>query len=423
VSFAEKGGKLPHSKAQAIRDLKIVPHPLDFGLEASMESHTLWLENLRKYERLEELKQSAFFADHGKQIESYLCTPQVVSVSSAGPILHSFLRVVQWNIEKGKRFRPIRERLQTNEILKWADVLILNEVDQGMIRSDNRHVARDLAAALGMHAAFGPAHFELTKGIDEELCLQGENCESLQGNAILSRYPIAETRNVPLPVSFEPYEFHEKRFGSRSCLWVRLRLRDSSLWVGAAHLELRNTPQCRAEQIRHILKYLPCTENEAVLLGGDLNTNSFARGTNWRTLKSILRLLVSSPSRLKKQLLHPESGAEPLFKILGSNGFEWDRLNTNEETARTGIDSLEEAGYLPDSVLRLFRNRLKPYQGYLAFKLDWLLGKKVRALSSGQKRDTQTGVLSLKPGTVRMDNSGPDRISDHLPIYADVDLA
>jgi hypothetical protein len=108
---------------------------------------------------------------------------------------------------------------------------------------------------------------------------------------------------------------------------------------------------------------------------------------------------------------------------LGSNGFEWDRLNTNEETARTLIDSLEEAGYLPDSVLRLFRGRLKPYQGCLSFKLDWLLGKNLRALSSGQKRDTLTGVLSLKPGTVRMVNSGPDRISDHLPIYADIDLA
>ena len=423
MSVTGRGSELPHSKTHSARDAKTVPHPRDFELEASMESHALWLENLRKYERLDELKKSAFFADHGKQLESYLCAPQVISISGTGPILRSFLRVVQWNIEKGKRFHSILERLQTNEILKWADLLILNEVDQGMIRSENRHVARELAASLRMHAAFGPAHFELTKGIDEELFLQGDNCESLQGNAILSRYPIAETRNVPLPVSFEPYEFHEKRFGSRSCLWARLQLRDSFLWVGAVHLELRNTPQCRARQMHHILKYLPCTEDEAVLLGGDLNTNSFARGTNWRTLKSILRLLVSSPSRMKRQLLHPDSGAEPLFSILRSSGFEWDRLNTNEETARTIVNSLEEAGYLPDSVLRLFRNRLKLYQGYLSFKLDWLLGKNLRALSSGQKRDTQTGVLSLEPGTVRMENSGPDRISDHLPIYADIDLA
>ena len=37
--------------------------------------------------------------------------------------------------------------------------------------------------------------------------LQGDNRESLQGNAILSRYPIVEAHNVPLPVTFEPYEF------------------------------------------------------------------------------------------------------------------------------------------------------------------------------------------------------------------------
>jgi endonuclease/exonuclease/phosphatase family metal-dependent hydrolase len=388
-----------------------------------MELHEFWIENLRKYKTLAQLKASAFFADHGAKILSCLETPQVIPFRNPAPRLSSFLRIVQWNIEKGKRFQPLLEQLQTHEILKWADVIILNEADLGMNRSANRHVARDLAEALEMHAVFGPAHIELTKGTDEELFLEGENRESLQGNAVLSRYPVTEACVVPLPVSFEPYEFHEKRFGRRSCLWVRVQLKNSPLWVGAVHLELRNTPRCRARQMAHILDNTPCDGKEPCILGGDLNTNGFARGTARRSLYSALRLLFNSPEGLKRKLLHPEYGSEPLFRLLRRQGFDWEDLNSNDESARAAIDSLEEAAFLPGPLLSLAKKRLEPYRGYLCFKLDWLVGKNVRALDQGGRRDAGTNAVSRKPGAVAMVNSGPGRISDHLPIYADIDLA
>jgi endonuclease/exonuclease/phosphatase family metal-dependent hydrolase len=388
-----------------------------------MEPHSFWLDNLRKYETLSRLKQSDFFARHGDELESFLRTAQMIPVPGARPLVGSFARVVQWNIEKGKRFKQILQRFRDDEVLRWADIIILNEADDGMIRSENRRVAREMAEELRMHAVFGPAHFELTKGTADELFLDGENTGSLQGNAVLSRYPIADARVVPLPVTFEPYEFEEKRFGARNCLWAKLQLGKSALWVGSVHLELRNTPLCRARQVHHILLNLPCADNEAVLLGGDLNTNSFSRGTGWRTLNSIVRLLIRSPERLKNELLHPESGGEPLFQILSRSGFEWDSLNSNEETARTRIDALEESGYLPDSFLRRLRKRLEPYQGHLCFKLDWFAGKNVRALKTGERTDVSTGVVSLKAGVAKGENYGPDRLSDHLPIYADFDLA
>jgi endonuclease/exonuclease/phosphatase family metal-dependent hydrolase len=388
-----------------------------------MELHEFWIENLRKYKTLDQLKASAFFTDHGLQILSYLETPQVIPFQTPAPRLSSFLRIVQWNIEKGKRFLPILERLHAHEILKWADVVILNEADRGMNRSGNRDVARELGEALGMHAVFGPAHFELTKGTDEELFLEGENRESLQGNAVLSRYPVTEARIVPLPVSFEPYEFPEKRFGRRNCLWVRIQLKSSELWVGAVHLELRNTPRCRARQMAHIMSNIPGNGKEPCVLGGDLNSNSFTRGTALRSLNSVSRLLFSSPEKLKRNLLHPEYGSEPLFGLLRLNGFDWEKLNSSDETARAAIDSLEESDFLPGPFLNLAKKRLEPYRGYLCFKLDWLVGKNVQALDRGSREDARTNVVSEKPGVVAVLNSGPGRISDHLPIYADIDLA
>jgi endonuclease/exonuclease/phosphatase family metal-dependent hydrolase len=388
-----------------------------------MKPQNLWIENLRKYKTIANLRRSDFYRNFGNEIESFLETPQVILFPEAAPRLSSFLRVVQWNIEKGKRFDAILDRLQNNEILKWADVVILNEADQGMNRSQNRQVARALAESLEMNAVFAPAYFELTKGTEEELTLEGDNRESLQGNAILSRYPILKACVVPLPVSFEPYEFQEKRYGRRNCLWVQLQLRSRSLWVGSVHLELRNTPRCRTRQMRHILENLPGDKNDAYLLGGDLNVNTFRRGTAWRMVRSVARLLFSSPDTIKKQLLHPECGKEPLFNILNQQGFAWEALNSNEETARTGILSLEEAGSLPSSILKILQKRLDPYQGYLCFKLDWLLGKNIPALADGQKKDLPAKVASRNPACLKGENTGPLRISDHLPIYADLDLA
>lgn len=386
-----------------------------------MKPHACWVDNLRRYRTIAHLKKSAFFAECGARLETYLSTPQTFPHAAAVPRLGSFLRIAQWNIEKGKRFDPILDQLKNDPVLQWADVIILNECDFGMNRSGNRHICLELADALGMNAVFGPAHFELTKGVDEELELEGENRESLQGNAVLSRYPVSTALAVPLPVTFEPYEFHEKRYGRRSCVWARIEVQGRGLWVGSVHLELRNTPRDRARQVRHILAHLPEGGAGPCILGGDLNTNSFSRGNAWRTAKSVARLLISSPERMKKSLLYPDYGREPLFAVLKRRGFHWDELNSHEETGRAALGALEESRLLPGSQPGRIMKRLEPYHGYLCFKLDWFVGKGVRALGSGQKLDRETGVWSVSPGRVKGDNFGPARISDHLPIYVDIE--
>ena len=387
-----------------------------------MTEQTVWIENLSKFETVDALYRSDFYSINRGRILTYLQKPHLFFNDAAAPRLNSFLRVVQWNIEKGKRFDSILDLLGNNEILKYADVIILNEADYGMNRSQNRHVARELAERLGFHMVFGPAHFELTKGTEEDLALEGENHESLQGNAVLSRYPFMETVIMPLPVTFEPYEFEEKRFGRRCCLWVKLQLRQSFIWIGSVHLELRNTPRCRAVQVRHIMENLPGEDREAYLIGGDLNTNSFRRGTAWRTILSILRILFHPAAKVKEQLIHPEKGLEPLFQVLKEKGFSWNNLNSNQETARTDINTLEESGMLPEFLMRTVNKRLKPYNGYLCFKLDWFLGKNIRALSGGQKKDAGTGINSIEAGNLNKKNYGPERTSDHVPIYVDLDL-
>ena len=72
-----------------------------------MTVQTDWIEGLSKFETVDELRRSDFYlSDHGR-ILSFLQTPQLYVNEDASPRLNSFLRVLQWNIEKGKRFDSI----------------------------------------------------------------------------------------------------------------------------------------------------------------------------------------------------------------------------------------------------------------------------------------------------------------------------
>ncbi len=397
----------------------VPPHPSGSRL---MSTRRYLVENLRKYATLAELRRSAFFAECRAEVELLLGSPEICRTPGLEPRLRSFLRLAQWNVEKGKGFQRILEILRSDEILRWADVILLNEVDVGMARSGNRHVARLMAEALQMNLAFAPAHIELTSGTGDDLEPEGENSDCLQGNAILSRYPILDVRIVPLPACFEPFEFHEKRYGRRSCIWARLGLDTGTLWVGCTHLEVRNTPACRAQQMRHILGSLPAQRGEHCVLGGDLNANGFGRGTRWRTLMSLCHLVLRSSTVMKERLRHPELGSEPLFMAAGRAGFSWEGLNSDEVTACAPIGDLEDARLLPRFLVRLVQKRLEPYGGQLCFKLDWILGRVVRGLRTGELRDPKTGVTSRAAGCLPLNRCGPTRASDHNPIYADISI-
>ena len=73
-----------------------------------------------------------------------------ISSLSAGNHTKNTLRVVVLNIERGRR------ALTWIDVLKKLDpdLVLLNEADFGMARSDNQHVARNLASMLSMNGSY-----------------------------------------------------------------------------------------------------------------------------------------------------------------------------------------------------------------------------------------------------------------------------
>lgn len=364
----------------------------------------LLVDGLRRFDRLVDLRASRFWRDHRSDVERVLATPLGGGPDGAPMAPPSSLRLVQWNIEKGTRYDGIADNLASHPALSAADVVLLNEVDLGMARSGNRHVARELAERLGMYWAFAPAHIELTKGVGTDLDAPGENASGLQGNAILSRYPLVDARVVPLPVCFEPYHFHEKRYGRRVAIVARVETAAGWMELAGAHLEVRNTPACRARQVRGLVAALE--PRGRAVVAGDFNCSTFPRGTFVRTVQGTARLL-GNVDRLRTALREPAS-YEPLFLELARAGLRVHGWNTNECTIVERIDALEDARHLPGPARRLILARLDRLGRRLEMRLDWFAGR---------------GLTPSDPATIPdlMGVNG-ERVSDHDPIAVDVSV-
>jgi endonuclease/exonuclease/phosphatase family metal-dependent hydrolase len=121
-----------------------------------------------------------------------------------------------------------------------ADIIGLNEVDQGRLRTGFQNQIGYLARKLGMNYAFGPT------------CRTGLGS---YGNAILSRYPIESINNYHLPGNSL-----EKR--------ALLTVKTFNICVMVTHLSLNNKE--REEQLKYITDHLIQLE-QPYLLMGDFN--------------------------------------------------------------------------------------------------------------------------------------------------------
>jgi endonuclease/exonuclease/phosphatase family metal-dependent hydrolase len=380
------------------------------------------IDRLKQFEQRSALFNSSFFAEHGKKLDAIIDRIWQQPCPDARPRLNNFLRVAQWNILRGRHLDAIVDLFNNHPLLASADLIALNEVDLGMNRTNNLNIAFELGRRLGMHALFVAEYLELTKGVGSEKNVPGENRESLHGNALLSRYPLKNPRRLRLPSCFDTFPFWEKRYGDRVALIAEVECPTGSLLVAATHLEVRNTPACRARQFRSLLNELESgNHNLPMLIAGDLNTSTFKRGHIGYTALSLLRLFSSEPQAMRRLLGHPEE-AEPLFDLATARKFNFAEFNDDLPTCLTPLKLLDEATQLPQFMQRWVDARLARYNHQLEFRLDYLLARSLRAYNDGEIIDNAANVASRRATTIKglVDNGA--QISDHDPIICDVEL-
>jgi endonuclease/exonuclease/phosphatase family metal-dependent hydrolase len=254
-----------------------------------------------------------------------------------------FIRVATWNIERGVEFDAIKAALSNdqrffrrlshadrgskfnlNEILEQAamlsraDVVVLNEADWGLARTDYRNVARELANALQMNYAFGVEFVEvdpLSLGTEtfegesdtdkselvEHLAVDKSRTLGLHGTAIVSRFPLRNVRLVPFKNQGHDWYEDEKKgvsalekskrkgagvvFGEKIAREVRrggrmMLLADVEepsipggvMTIVATHLEAKAKPAERLKQLEELLAQIQSLANP-VVIAGDMNTS------------------------------------------------------------------------------------------------------------------------------------------------------
>ena len=386
-----------------------VPETRDPALRA--EAHALRAASAR-FATLAELRASPGWPSLSRRLDVLLdgVRAHVANGSIAGAP-GGRVRVVHWNIEHGNRFEDIATSLETHPELSGADLVTLNEVDLGMARSGNRDVAGELAARLGMHAAWAAMFLEGTRGRDDDAltAVPGDNEESLFGLAILSRWPLARPRLVPLPGPEATLFGRERMLGRFVALVCDVVHPVQPFDTATVHLEVHRTRAHRAEQMRQLLGSL-AGESAPVLLTGDWNTHTFDRGTALAVPSAAWTLLASPTPSLTRRLTRPDRGgsAEGLFDHLRAAGFDWERLNDDAPTLSMRFSRLGEVHALPAPLRAMVTRGLTWAERRARLRLDWIAARGFR--------------LGAAAGHTVRGLDGPGLASDHAPITAELSL-
>jgi endonuclease/exonuclease/phosphatase family metal-dependent hydrolase len=161
------------------------------------------------------------------------------------------VRVVTFNVERGRRVDEAVAALQRHPDLRDADVVVLQEMSGEGVAA--------VAEALRMNSAYHPASREPMGGPD-------------WGNAILSPWPIDDARKVRLP--------HRSRFNqrARTATAVRVALPGGPIRVYSTHLgSVRGMSEAKRRDQALAILADAARGREPVVIAGDFNSEELGR--------------------------------------------------------------------------------------------------------------------------------------------------
>jgi endonuclease/exonuclease/phosphatase family metal-dependent hydrolase len=165
------------------------------------------------------------------------------------------LRVVSFNVHHGDDMPALIRSLQTHAELCAADVFLLQEIES--FPAEGRSRTRRLAEALNLNYVYAPARLK-------------EAGDGTHGVAVLSRFRLSSVEVILL-----------KRYNlgvntrRRIALGVTVEVGERKLRVYNVHLDTRINARQRLEQLQPVLDATNGAAVDAVILGGDFNTNPF----------------------------------------------------------------------------------------------------------------------------------------------------
>jgi endonuclease/exonuclease/phosphatase family metal-dependent hydrolase len=390
-------------------------------LEHQLKPH---FQALARFHSTKALAASPLYARLREEVERVLdgveCedfTPP--SDREASSAANCAIRATAWNIERGSRLDEIIRVLREHPLMSRSDVLLLTELDYGMARSGNRHVAREIARALGMSYAFAPCYINLSKGSGLESGAEGENALALHGNAVLSRWPVRRAFSVALPNGKDKMKGREKRLGRQRAVVCEIEHTTGPFRAVSLHLDAHSSQRHRQRQMTVVLDFLETLEPSLpVLIGGDWNTSTYnSRRAVYSIVGFARRVLMGVDHFIENHYLKPDRWFERgLFRELERRGFSYAELNepgagTLHYDVKDLAANTNMGEWVPRWCFWWLEWALRGHGGRCSLKLDWFAGKGVMPDASEPPR--VVGALRGRAGEV---------LSDHDPIMLDFRL-
>ena len=385
---------------------------------STKEVYRLIQEQLRPHFRelaqcrsLRELQTHPVYRSLEPAIRTVLDSAETGDFTKSPAPVRSRYRFLAWNLERGIELDQQLAAFRQHDYLKTCDVLLLTETDAGMARSGNRAVARIMARELELHYAFIPSYLNLAKGSGVEYHVQAENDLGLDGNAVLSRYPISRVRPIRLKNGTDKMAGREKRLGSQTAVAADIDFPNYRVTAASVHLDAQSTQRHRHDQLRDVIDGLET--DRPVILGGDLNTTTYNSSRAFYAIMGFwLRVLMGVENVIRNHYLHPYRRFEKeLFQMLEGRGFDYRASNRlGEHTISYDVQDRklrQNLGeWVPGWCFAFMRWALRNHGGKCPLKLDWFATR-------GLRSEDPVVIHELREGR-------PVPLSDHDAIGVDV---
>jgi endonuclease/exonuclease/phosphatase family metal-dependent hydrolase len=202
-----------------------------------------------------------------------------------------------------------------SSILKTTDIFTLNNVGYYNEKSNFENMAEVFARQVGANYVFAPEFLEASPEILKERKIF-KDFRALNGNAIVTRFPILTAKVIRLPACYDWFYEEEQRMlydpddkrmkpknrvgegklnlirrGGRNALIADLQLPNKDvIAVVSSQLENRAESKCRQRQLESTLHYMKTFTNP-IIFGVDLNNigKSSAPTTIMRTVEKTVK--------------------------------------------------------------------------------------------------------------------------------------